>query len=202
MGRFWVFFLSHTAPGFQWWFCFHLCTWVVHWGLLLSLPWRTGCAPVRTRCQGGAAAWVAGALAAPGTQGGWQLGEQEIQCSRRYGSQYWPIRPVFLPGEPPLWQRSLAGHRLRGCKESDKACSDSAPIDVRFLKNFFCLWQLCPCEGWAGRWCSCLACGDPGGAKCAGTRTGSAAGVMVQSESFFKPLVAGDQKTSLASLSS
>ena len=44
-------------------------------------------------------------------------------------------------------------------------------------------------------WCSCLACG---GAKCAGTWTASAPGVMVLSESFFKPLVAGDQKTSLA----
>ena len=29
------------------------------------------------------AAWVAGVLAAPGTQGCWRLGQQEIQCSRR-----------------------------------------------------------------------------------------------------------------------
>ena len=41
----------------------------------------------------------------------------------------------------------------------------------------------------------------PGGTKCAGTLTASAAGVMALSESFFKPLVAGDQKASLASLS-
>ena len=34
--------------------------------------------PVRARCGGGAAAWVAGALAAPGTQGSWRLGQQEI----------------------------------------------------------------------------------------------------------------------------
>ena len=27
--------------------------------------------------------------------------------------------PVFLPGEPPLWQRSLAGHSLQGHKELD-----------------------------------------------------------------------------------
>ena len=32
----------------------------------------------RDRCGGGAAAWVARVLAAPGTQGGWQLGQQEI----------------------------------------------------------------------------------------------------------------------------
>ena len=43
-----------------------------------------------------------------------------------------------------------------------------------------------------------MACRDPGGAKCAGTRTASAAGVMALSESFFKPLVAGNQKASLA----
>ena len=34
-----------------------------------------------------------------------------------------------------------------------------------------------------------------------GTWTASATGVMALSESFFKPLVAGDQKISLASLS-
>ena len=33
VGRFWVFFISHTAPGFQLWFYFHLYMWVVHWGL-------------------------------------------------------------------------------------------------------------------------------------------------------------------------
>ena len=37
--------------------------------------------------------------------------------------------------------------------------------------------------------------------KCAGTQTASAARVMALSESFFKPLVAGDQKVSLANLS-
>ena len=37
--------LSHTAPGFQLWFYFHLCMWVVHWGLLLGLPWRAWVCP-------------------------------------------------------------------------------------------------------------------------------------------------------------
>ena len=46
-----------------------------------------------------------------------------------------------------------------------------------------------------------MVCVDSGGAKCAGTRTASAAGVMTLSESFFEPLVASDQKASLASLS-
>ena len=39
---------NHTAPGFQLWFYFHLCMWVVHWGLLLRLPWRTWVCP----CEG------------------------------------------------------------------------------------------------------------------------------------------------------
>ena len=40
-----------------------------------------------------------------------------------------------------------------------------------------------------------MACGDPGGAKCAGIA--STAGVMDLSESCFKPLLAGDQKALL-----
>ena len=40
-------------------------------------------APVRPRCEGDAAAWVTGVLAAPDTQGSWWLGQQEIWCSRR-----------------------------------------------------------------------------------------------------------------------
>ena len=35
------FFLSHTAPEFKLWFYFHLYMWVIHWGLLLRLPWRS-----------------------------------------------------------------------------------------------------------------------------------------------------------------
>ena len=41
----------------------------------------------------------------------------------------------------------------------------------------------------------------PGSAKCEGTRTPPTAAVMALSESLFEPLVAGDQKASLASLS-
>ena len=46
-----------------------------------------------------------------------------------------------------------------------------------------------------------MAVEDPGSATCAGTQTASAAVVMALSESFFKLLVAGDQKASVASLS-
>ena len=53
VGSFWVFFLSHTAPEFQLWFYFHLCMWVIHWGLLLWLPWRTWVCP----CEGQMGRW-------------------------------------------------------------------------------------------------------------------------------------------------
>ena len=48
VGRFRVFLLSHTAPGLQLWFYLHLYMWVVHWGLLLRLHWRTWVCP----CEG------------------------------------------------------------------------------------------------------------------------------------------------------
>ena len=41
-------------------------------------PIGLGFAPVRARCGGGAAAWVAGILATPGIQRSWWLGQQEI----------------------------------------------------------------------------------------------------------------------------
>ena len=45
MERFWILFLSHTAPGFQLWFHLHLCMWVIPRGLLLRLPRRTWAFP-------------------------------------------------------------------------------------------------------------------------------------------------------------
>ena len=83
------------------WFYFHFCMWVVHWGLLLRLLWRTWVCPSEgQRCGGGAAAWVSGVLAAPGTQGSWWLGQQEIECSRR------------------VWQRVLANTLQYSCLEN------------------------------------------------------------------------------------
>ena len=78
--------LATLPPGFQLCFFFffpHLCLWVIHWGLLLRLPWRTWVALVRASCGGAAAAWVSGVLAAPGTQGSWWPEQQEIQYSGR-----------------------------------------------------------------------------------------------------------------------
>ena len=55
-----------------------LYIWVVQWGLLLRVPWKTWVCPSEDKCRGGAAAWVTGVLAAPGTQGSWWLGQQEV----------------------------------------------------------------------------------------------------------------------------
>ena len=52
---------------------------VCSWGC----PGGLGISPVKARCGSGAAAWFAGVLATPGSQGSWQPGQQEIQCSRR-----------------------------------------------------------------------------------------------------------------------
>ena len=73
--------------------------------------------------------------------------------------------------------KQLCTHR---CKTL--ACGNSAPETVE-------------CDG------SCLPCREPGGTKCAGIRTASTTGVIPLSETFFEPLVAGDQKALLASLS-
>ena len=69
VGRFWVFFLSHTALGFN---CGFISTSAC--GLSTGVcsrgcPEGLGFVHVKVRCGGGAAAWVAGVLATPGTQG-------------------------------------------------------------------------------------------------------------------------------------
>jgi len=68
VGRFWVFFLSYTATRFQLWFYIHLYTWIIHWGLAPEAALKGLGLPLCARCGGGAAAWVSGLLAAPGTQ--------------------------------------------------------------------------------------------------------------------------------------
>ena len=75
VGRFGVFFLSHTAPGFQLWFYFHLYMWVIHWGLLLRLPWRTWVC----LCEGQVHLLeLQGFWQHQGSQGSCWLGQQEV----------------------------------------------------------------------------------------------------------------------------
>ena len=58
-----------------------VCSWGCPGGIVFAL--------VRAKCGSGAAAWVTRVLVAPGTQGSWRLGQQEIQCSR------WVWKPVL-----------------------------------------------------------------------------------------------------------
>ena len=81
--------------------------------------------------------------------------------------------PVFLPGEPPSLTEKPGRPQSTGLQRVRHYWSDPVRIDARL---FFCLWQLCPRKSWVCRWCSCLACRDPGSAKCAGTQTASAIG--------------------------
>ena len=123
----------------------------------------------------------------------WWLGQQEIECSRRVWQPILANMLQYSCLENPLsdkeaWQATV--HRIAKswtqpkwpCTHRGKiffACGSSAPV----------------------RRCSCLACGNPGDTKCAGTQTASATGVMAFLESFFQLLVAGGQKACSASLS-
>ena len=170
--------------------------WIVHWSLLLKLPWRTCVWPSEGQMWWWCSCLSHRVLAAPGTQGSWRLGQQEIQCSRR------------------VWQPILANMLQYSCLENNPLPDRGAwkATVYRVTKSrtrpkwlcthrhkTFCLWHLCPSESWAWRWRSCLACREPGGAKYAGTRTSSTAVVMALS--FFPASCSCDQKGSLASLS-
>ena len=82
------------------WFYFHLCMWVVHWGLLLRLPWRTWVCPSEGQVQ----RWCSflGRRGSGSTRysESWWLGQQEIQCSRR------------------VWQPALANRLQYSCLEN------------------------------------------------------------------------------------
>ena len=94
-------------------------------------------------CGGEAAAWVAGVLAAPGTQGGWRLGQQEIYHSRRVWQpvltnmlQYSCLENPLIekPGRPQSTGSQRVGHDQRDpiCIDTRLffACDSSAPVRV------------------------------------------------------------------------
>ena len=94
VGSFSVFFLRYTAPGFHLWFYFHLCMWVVHWGLLLRLPWRISVCPsegqVWRRCS--CLGWrVSGSTKYSGELMGRAAGKFLL---------YWLCKSLWLCGSP------------------------------------------------------------------------------------------------------
>ena len=111
---------------------------------------------VRTGCEGGVAAWVAGALAAPGTQRSLWPGQQEIWCSRRA----WQPTPVFPPGET---------HRQRSQQATvnkvEKHWTWLKPPHLQAHRSFSSLWKLCPSGDHGWRWHGFLDHGDFGNAS-------------------------------------
>ena len=80
---------------------------------------------------------------------------------------------AWLLGSQGPWQCRLHRNASSYCHRKHGA-----------IRAFSSLWQLCPSEDWAWRWCSCLGRRDLGNAKSAGTLTASATGAMALSESF------------------
>ena len=90
---------------------------------------------MKARLGGGAASWVAGVLAAAGTQGSWQLEKQEIECSRRVCQ---PVLANMLqysclekPGRPQSAGLQRVGHdqnNPEGIEARFFACGSSAPM--------------------------------------------------------------------------
>ena len=146
MGGFWVLFLSHTAPVFQLWFYFHLCMWVIHWGLLLRLPcvgrvWRwCSCLGLR----GSGSTRYSGELVA--------RAEGNIVLWKGMATSIGQYAPVSLPGEAPSLTEKPGRPQTAGshgqtlpkspCTHRHKmsfACGSSAPVRVE-------------CEGGAAAW--------------------------------------------------
>ena len=131
VGRFWVFFLSHTVPGYQLWFYFHPYMWLICWGLLLRLLWKTWVCPQgqvwrwcsclghrgsgSTRCSGELTARAAGYSVLEG-----------------YGNQYWPICSSILAWRISLTEKpdrpQSTGSQRVGHDRSGPAC-----VDVRYF---------------------------------------------------------------------
>ena len=121
VGRIWVFFLSHPAPGFLLWFYLHLCMWVDLWGLLLRLPWRTWVCP----CEGQEWRWCS-CLGHRGSGSTRISGELVARAAGNTVLQrvWQPVMANSLQcsclENPPPCPRSLASHSLQGRKESDR----------------------------------------------------------------------------------
>ena len=105
-------------------------------------PGGLGFAPVRARGGGGADAWVAGVLAAPGAQVSWQLGPQKYSALEGCGTQDWPICSSIL-----AWRTPLPGREVWQAPVSSVAESDTTGVTLRAqMQDLFGPWQLCPSE--------------------------------------------------------
>ena len=112
---------------------------------------------MRARCGGGAAAWDTGVLAAPGAQGSWWLGQQEIYCSRRVWQPVLSNTLQYSCLENPLTDRprrpQSTGLQRTGHDQSDPACIDARFVLFSFSFIFLCMTAVrVECEGGAAAW--------------------------------------------------
>ena len=132
--RFWIFFLCHSAPGFQLWFYFHLYMWVVHWGLLLRLPWRGWVYPCECQvwrwctCLGH---WGSGSTRYSGGVGGW--GSRKYSALEVYGNQSWPIHSSILAWRTPSLTEKSGRPQSTGLKRVRHNQSDPVCINARLF---------------------------------------------------------------------
>ena len=98
---------------------------------------------MRARGGGSAAAWVAGVLAAPGTQG--ELATRaagNIVLLKGMATSIGQCSPVFLLGEAPSQTEKPGRPQSTGLQRFGHYLSDPACIAARLS----CLWQLFPSE--------------------------------------------------------
>ena len=141
---------------------------VCFWGC----PGGPGLAPVRAGCGGGAAAWVAGVLTAPGAQGGWRQGQQKIWCARRAWQpvlantlQYSCLENPSLtekPGRPQCKGLQRVEH-----DQSDPACTDARLSPVSALPQRELSVKVAQLLGFRGPWWH-RVCRDTAGLHCRG----------------------------------
>ena len=133
VGGFWVFFLSHTAPGFQLWFYFHLYMWVIRWSLCLRLPWRTWVCPCEGQvwrwcsclgCRGSGSTRYSGVLAA--------MAAGNNSILEGYGNKYWPMHSSILAWRKPLTQKP-GRPQSTGLERVGHDRSNPGSIDTRFF---------------------------------------------------------------------
>ena len=120
--------------------------WVIHWGFLLRLPWRTWVCP----SEGQVWRWCSclGCRGSGNTGCSRELAARGAGSMVEAGKRIWqPTLATILAWRTPLTEKPDRP-QYTGFQRVRHYCSDPRCIDPRL----FCLWQLCPGEGWAWRW--------------------------------------------------
>ena len=114
----------------------------------------TGVCPCEASCGSGAAAWVAGVLAAPGTQGESAARTAgNIMFQKGVPTSIGHHASVFLPGDPPSLTQKPGRPQSTGSQRVKHYQSDPECIDLRLLFACFISAPVrAECEGGAAAW--------------------------------------------------